>query len=282
LVADPSPDDDERVRHLVELGYVDPEEVAARQAALRTRLEADLRRAMDLFAHGHGQDAITLLDRVAEEDPAWTAPHQVLAEMHYRAGNWRNARVHLTWLEHHGVVTPKLASTVGAMALAGRELPAALDELEYAAHVEPELAGVQSLLGTALLRLRRWEAAEAAFERAVQQKPTDSNALDGLAAVALHQENFEDAAHWALEALEHDMRLFRAHYHLGIALVRLNRIEPAIEALLACTRLDASRAAPLYWLARIANDRQCDTALATTYRQRAREVIRQRRNHKGR
>jgi tetratricopeptide (TPR) repeat protein len=265
---------------LVELGYVDPEEVAARRAAQRTRSEVDLRHAVELFGLGHGHDAITLLNKVIAEDAGWIAPRQVLAEMRYRAGDWREARAHLAWLEHHGVVTPKLALIVGAMALAGRDLPAALEELEYAAYVEPEIAGVQSLLGTALVRLRRWEAAKAVFERAVQQNPADSTALDGLAVVALHQREFEDAAHWALEALEHDMRLLRAHYRLGIALVCLNRIEPAIEAFHTCTRLDPSRAAPLHWLARIANEHQRDTALATSYRERARAVIRQRRDRK--
>ena len=185
---------------------------------------------------------------------------------------------HLEWLDHHGVVSPKLASIVGAMALAGRDVPAALDELEYAAHVEPVLAGVQSLLGTTLLRLRRWEAAEAAFERAIQQNPADTTALDGLAAVALHHGDFEAAAHWALEALEQNMRLFRAHYHLGIALVRLQRIEAAIEAFNACLQLDPTRAVPLYWLAQIAQDHQQDGALAAQYRERARDIIRRRRN----
>jgi tetratricopeptide (TPR) repeat protein len=277
LVAEPHHDEDESVRHLVALGYVDPGDVAARQAALRSRLDTDLRRAAELFGHGRGQDAVALAGTVAEEDPAWTAPRQVLAEMHYRAGSWDEARIHLEWLEHHGVVTPKLASIVGTMALARRDLATALEELEYAAHVEPGLAGVQSLLGRTLLRLRRWDAAEIALERATEQNPADVHALDGLATVALHRGDAESAAHWALEALDHDMQLARAHYHLGIALVHSNRTEPAIQAFEACQRLDPSRAAPLYWLSRIA-DQLGDTARAATYRERGREVIRRRRN----
>jgi tetratricopeptide (TPR) repeat protein len=164
------------------------------------------------------------------------------------------------------------------MALASRNLPEALEELEYATHVEPKLAGIQSLLGATLMRLRQWEAAETAFQRAVEQDPADAQALDGLAAVALERKNFEDAAHWALEALEQNMQLFRAHWHLGIALAHLNRTEAAIAALTTCARLDPTRAAPLDWLSRIANDQLGDTVLAQRYRDQARNVVRQRRS----
>jgi tetratricopeptide (TPR) repeat protein len=278
LVDDVRHIEDESVRHLVELGYVDPDEVAAREAALRSRLEAELRRAVELLGQGRSTEAAALLDTLVAADSTWIAPRQLLAEMHYRTGNWREARAHLEWLDHHGVVSPKLASIVGAMALADRNLQAALEELEYAAHVAPELAGVQSLLGTALFRAGRWGAAKSAFERARQQNPADTTALDGLAAVALHHGDFEAAAHWALEALEQNMRLFRAHYHLGIALVRLQRIEAAIEAFNACLQLDPTRAVPLHWLAQIAQDHQQNEALAAQYREKARDIIRRRRN----
>jgi tetratricopeptide (TPR) repeat protein len=279
LAADIRHSEDESVRHLAELGYVDPEEVAAREASLRSRLETELRRAVEMLGQGRTADATALLDTIVAENTTSIAPRQLLAEIHYRTGDWQEARAHMVWLDHHGVVSPKLASITGAMALANRDLRAALEELEYAARVEPELAGVQSLFGTALLRLGRLESAQTAFEQARQQNPADAQALDGLAAVALHQGDFEDAAHWALEALEQNMRLFRAHYHLGIALVRLQRIESAIEAFNACLQLDPTLAIPLRWLARIAQDHQQNGALAAQYRERARDIIR-RRHHR--
>jgi tetratricopeptide (TPR) repeat protein len=278
LAADVCHDDDDSVRHLVELGYVDPEEVAAREAALRSRLEAELRGAVELLGRGQTAEATALVEAVAAQDPAWIAPRQMLAEMQYRVGNWLEARAHLEWLDHHGVVSPKLASIRGGIALANRDMQAALEELEYAAYVEPELTGVQSLFGTALRRLRRWDAAQQALDRAREQNPSDTQALDGLAVVALHHGEFEAAAHWALEALELDMRLFRAHYHLGIALTRLNRTEAAIEAFNACMVLEPTRAAPLRWLACIAEQQQSDAAPADQYRERARRIVRQRRN----
>jgi tetratricopeptide (TPR) repeat protein len=235
-----------------------------------------LRQAVELIGQSRGAEALELLNRLAAEDPDWVAPRQMLAEVHFRGGDSASAGPHVDWLTLRNVVTPRLALIAGAVALERRELQAALVELEYAAHTEPTLAGVASLLGTVQMRLGRWDAAEGSFAQAARQNPSDARALDGLAAVALHHRQFEDAADWALKALQQDMGLFRAHYHLGIALAHLNRPEAAAEAFATCARLDPTRAAPLVWLSRIANERG-DAAGAAEYRQRAQELIRQRR-----
>ena len=278
MAVDPRQGEDVAVRHLVKLGYVDPDEAAARRAELRRRLEAELRSVIELVRGGGGAEAIDVLDRLAGEDPDWISPRQLLAEIHFRGGNWQVARQHLDWLAHHNVVTPRLAVMTASMALARRDLRGALADLEYARHVDSALAGVQTLLGTVQMRLGRWDAAEDAFGLALRQNPTDARALDGLSAVAVHRRDFDDAAHWALKALEHDIRLFRAHYHLGMALVHLDRTQAAAEAFMTCTRLDPLRAAPFRWLSRIANDQRGDSIRAAEYRDRGREIIRQRRS----
>lgn len=267
------------VLHLVELGYVDPEKEAASQAALHSRLEADLGRAIELHGSGRGQEAVDLLHRIASDDPELISPRQILAEIQFRAGNWNAARPLVDWLAHHNTFSPRLALMAGALALADRDLSAALGELKYASYVEPTLPGVQSLLGTTLLRLGQWEAAEGAFEQALRQNPKDAPALEGLAAVALRRENFESAVHWALEALKLNMQQFRAHFYLGIALAHLHRTEAASEAFATCARLEPLRAAPFHWLSRIADEHLGDAILATSFRERGQEVIRQRRCH---
>lgn len=273
LADDPRQDEAASVRHLVDLGYVDPDEEAIRRAAFRRKLNTELRHPVEIINQGRGPEAIGLLDRLAAEDPDWFPPHQLLAEIKFRGGDWRAARSHLDWLAHHNIVTPRLALMAATIALESRDLHAALADLEYAAHVNPKLATVQSLLGTVQMQLSRWEAAADTFERAVRQNPADARALDGLAAVALHRRDFEKAAHWALKALEHDMRMFRAHYHLGRALLHLDRPIAAIEAFTACTRIDPSRAAPFRWLSRIAKHQQRDDARAADYQDQGRKIL---------
>jgi tetratricopeptide (TPR) repeat protein len=265
---------------LIELGYVDPEEVAAHEAARRQELLLQLRHAIDLNRQGRGQEAAAMLVKLAADDPEWVAPHQLLAEVYYSSGQWSAVEAQLEWLAHHGVDQPRVAIITAGLALARRKLLAALEDLEFARRADPNLPSVHTLTGTAFLRLGRWDEAEDAFREAATQDPHDARARDGLAAICLiHGEN-EDAADWALRALEQDMTLFHAHYHLGLALARMDRPHDAISALETAARLDGRRTAPFYWLSRITREQLSDARLSAEYRERAKQVIQDRRKRR--
>lgn len=273
---DDSPRDDASVRHLIDLGYVDLEAVAAREAAVRRQLEAEFQQAAKDYEQGHIEGAIGQFERLSADDPAWIAPRQLLAEAYYRTSRISESRAQLDWLTVHAVEHPRLALLSGAIALSVRNLPEAVDALRYAAHVEPTLPSVHTLLGTALLRSTELEGASKAFQRALERNEADARAVDGLAAVCLRRRDFVGAANYALEALDRDMNLFNAHYHLGVALSNMDRPPDAIAAFENAARINGSAAAPHRRLQRIAESLG-DTALAAQYRERGRQVIRQRR-----
>jgi predicted Zn-dependent protease len=270
------PSGDASVRHLFELGYVDPDVVAAREAAHRRQLEAEFQQAVSCYKQGDAEVAARLFEKLSADDPDWIAPRQLLAEIYYRTGRISDARGQLDWLTVHAVEQPRLALISGAIALAGREMAEALDALQYAAHVEPTLPSVHTLLGTARLRLADIDGAEEAFQQAVEQNTADAQALDGLAAVCLRRRDFAAAANHALEALEQDIHLFRAHYHLGVALASMDRPRDAIAAWENAARTNAYSAAPYRWLQRMA-EKLGNAVLAAKFRERGREVVRQRR-----
>jgi tetratricopeptide (TPR) repeat protein len=276
-VPDRQTDGGPSVRHLYELGYVDPVETAVQETARREKLETQLRWAIELNREGRGREAATLLTTLAEEDGDWVAPHQLLAEHHYSAGNWQAAELELAWLAQHGVDQPRTAQIAAGILMMRRDFLAALNELEFARCVDPNLPSINTMCGTAYLRLRRWDQAEDAFREAAQQDPSDARARDGMAAVYLRRGECEDAADWAFRALEQDMRLFHAHYHLGLALAGMDRPNDAISALETAARLNDRRAAPYYWLSRIVDEQLDDRLRSAQYRQRAKEVIRTRR-----
>jgi tetratricopeptide (TPR) repeat protein len=259
------------------LGYVDPDVVAAREAALRSQLEAELQQATKSYAKGELAEAARLFERLAIDDPDWIAPRQLLAEIHYRAGRLDECQSQLDWLIEHGVEHPRLSLIAGAVALAHREFAIAVEALEYAAYVEPDLPSVHTLLGTVLLRLGRLETAESSFTKAIEHNPADVNAYDGLSAICIQRGEFEEGANFALEALEHDIRFFRAHYHLGVALAKMNRAPESIAALETAAKVDVNSAAPYNWLSRIAQKQLADPRLAAEYREKGRAVIRRRR-----
>ncbi len=149
-----------------------------------------------------------------------------------------------------------------------------------ASYVEPRLANVHTLLGSAYLRQGRLAYAQQAFERALKNNADDATAYSGMAAIALRQNRVEDAAGFALEALERKMQLFTAHYYLGFALVRLGRTSEAITAFETATKIAPNRVAPYRWLAWIA-EQENNEQHAARYRELGREIIRRRRSARG-
>jgi tetratricopeptide (TPR) repeat protein len=268
-----SRDEEERVRHLLALGYVDPLETSARAHVEQTRLQTVLKDAVARHESGDREGAIAQFEQLIAADADWIAPRRILAEAHYRAGSLGEAQRHLTWLTEHGVEHPRLALIEGAIALSRRDFSGADEALEYAAFVEPELAGAHTMLGEVQRRRGDLDSAASFFEQAIKVDLNDARALDGLAAVRLHQREYAEAAHFALEALEHDMQLYRAHYHLGVALLHLDRAAEATVALKTSASLNPNSTAPYFWLARACRAQPNGPDSPNYYRNRAREVI---------
>ena len=150
---------------------------------MRRELEAEFQHAIKQFERGELAEATHQFEKLAVDDPNWAAPRQLLAEAYYRLGDLPRAKSQLEWLTLHAVEHPRLALISGAIALAKREMAEALDALDYAAHVEPELPSVHTLLGAVYFRLGDWAAAKTEYQHAIDRAPTDAHAFDGLAAV---------------------------------------------------------------------------------------------------
>ncbi len=273
----PQQHNESSIDHLVELGYVDPDEAAAREASRRREQHAEFKKAADYLALNKLAEAAQLLESLCASDPSWVAPRQLLAEVYYRAAQFRDAQTQLDWLTSSGVESPRLALLAGAIALRRREVVLAIELLEYAACVEPELPSVHTLLGTAQLRAGRVNEASASLGEAIRRNAADVRALDGMAAACLRQAIFDEAADWSLRTLEQDMRLFDAHYQSGFGASRTQPARRCAAGLRSRARVDPLRAAPYRWMAKIAREQLNDTERATRYRQQGLEVVRLRR-----
>jgi Flp pilus assembly protein TadD len=263
------------VRHLVELGYEDPLEVAARETIRRRAQESQVNRAAELTGAGQIQAAIDLLEAAVGGDERWTAGRHWLARAYFRAGDDKRVAELLDWLEVHGVEHAELALMRASMALKRRELDEALDGAGYAKCLQDPLPEAGVLIGELHFRRGQLAEAEAAFNRAATQAKS-ALALAGLGSVALRRGELETAADRLLSALQLDMNLWKAHYRLGLALVRLNRADEARVAFSTALRLQPQLAGPLRFLCRL-----CalagDATGAAELKARASEVIRRRR-----
>jgi tetratricopeptide (TPR) repeat protein len=265
------------VRHLVELGYVDPKDTTARELADCCRRETELNRVVSLLESGRTQLAITKLKQLAEQNPDWLQPHEMLAKAYYQTNERHLAKQEIDWLSWHGDEAPQLYFLTGAIALDQRQFDRALAHLRCAKRAQRPLPGLMALEGSVHLRKRDFAAAKAAFQSSIAVDGPTSSALDGLATICLQSGQREDAALHALEALERDMQFGRAHYHLGLALLQLNRLPEAQRAFESWAAADPLQAASYRWLAHLAERHLNDPSQAATYRNQARQVVRKRR-----
>lgn len=275
-----NPVEDASVRHLLELGYVDPNEVTLRAAEQRRLYQEEMGHALEFEKQGRRQEAVALLEQLANDESEPVAPHQFLAEIYYQAGQMAETQREIDWLSHHSIENPRLSLIAGGLALSRRDLPEAIDALSYVRHVEPGLPGVHSMLGTALLRAGKLEEAQEAFRDGIARNKADAQSFEGLAAIALKHANYEEAADCALQALALSMQMTRAHFYLGIALAHLGRPVEALQALETGAKMQPNRAAPYRWLAQIAETYLGDVTQAIGYHKTGREIVKRRRQRK--
>lgn len=265
------------VQHLFELGYVDPEEVAAKESADQCRREIELNGAISLLDAGQTHQAISALGQLAEEHPDWIRPHERLAEAYYSSNKLNAAQQEIDWLMCHGVEKPQLYFLLGAINFAERDFDLAWEHLRCAGRAGISLPGLHDLAGRTQLHRRDFTAAEIAFQSSLDLNGPSLRALDGLAVVCLQLGRYEEAALNALAALDEEMRYGAAHYHLGVALLHLGKPDEAIHAFKSWAAADPQRSAPYRWMAHVCQEHLKDSTLAASYRRQGRDVVRLRR-----
>lgn len=264
------------VRHLAELGYEDPWDVAARRAAAQHAEQEQLRQAEEFFRSGDVPAAIGRLKSLAEADAHSTAARRLLAKAYYLLGRFSDADAELDWLQFSGVEGADLALLRAAVALRRRDYATALDQARYAKDLQPTLADADVIMAEASFRRGDLAAAERACCAVLAHLPQNTAAPTMLAAVALQRGQWEAAADWALQAIECDPGRWQAHCHLGRALVELHRPAEARVALENAARLAGDRVAPYFWLVRLCRATG-DGAAAAGFRSAARAAISRRR-----
>lgn len=151
----------------------------------------------------------------------------------------------------------------------------ALLHIESAEKIRAEAPSLLQLKGRTLIQLKRYEDAEEAFKAVLELDPTNSEVWVGLTRSYLKRRQNMLAASAALEAigLKYDQPI--AHYLLGVALHRIGRLVPAVEALHVALAQNPNFPAALERLAVIQERRFHNQEKAAEYRARAKAVEKQ-------
>ena len=127
-------------------------------------------------------------------------------------------------------------------------------KLEHALRLRPDGPGYRGELGVLETFANRFTEANAAFEQALQQNPSDYVALTGLGLLHLKQGRPEAALDAFLRAGVMEPRYARARTYTAVAYYQLGRHAAAIEALEQAIEMDDKDPVPHMFLAQIHTD----------------------------
>lgn len=271
---------DEAVRHLVELGYVDPLETQARQQAAQCRRETERNHALSLLDAELTDEAIKILQTLKAEHPNWPTPRELLVEIYLQTDRHELAEQEVEFLVHHGAESARLYYALGRLAAQRREFDQALLHYHVSQQIDLELEGLQQAHAVALMRMRKFELASEMIKQSLNRNGPSARAHDALAVCALGQRDFEAAVEHALSAIDQDPHLAKAHYHLAVALIGIERFVEARHALEFALQVEAEYLAPLRLLAWLCQKHLSATDDAIAYREHGREIIRRRRQQR--
>jgi predicted AlkP superfamily phosphohydrolase/phosphomutase/tetratricopeptide (TPR) repeat protein len=221
----------EAIRHLIELGYVEPPDKNVRRMIDRTLEENRYNLARSLVDARQPTRAVPLLEELVRGRPEHPGYRHALFEAYYALGRYDDCRQIAEAMWARGYRGPLVNLGLAALEMAARRPGPALERLRQAERVSPDLPELHLLIGQAYLRLREWPEAERAFRKALELDVDHARAWHGLASAALGRGDFERAAELALRAVGLRGDYAEAHYHLGVALARLGRPREAAVAL---------------------------------------------------
>ena len=204
-----------------------------------------------------------------------------LTQCYLQLGYLEEARRVLAPLMESPNVSQSTLLLQGQLRLAEGEPGEALSCFEEArAELGPTADSVAHLLGRSYRKMRRWKKAEECFRRAIQWDPSDAPSRAVLAEILIHQRRYGEAVDEALDAIQCDFNLAKAHYFLGAALCFLpdhqDRTEEAFRVAIRLSPGHGQARRALYRLYR----RQGRDDLATEQWEGIRELLKLRREKK--
>jgi tetratricopeptide (TPR) repeat protein len=193
-----------------------------------------------------------LLERAVEAAPADTVTRRSLAEVFWHRGATKEALLQMEAAVRLDSSDPSLAVRDGEMLLATGATDKALERADEAIRLDPKLSTAWALRGHIYWQLNQTDRALADLQRALQYAPDNPTVLMDVAAL-YRQRGQHDRC---LATLHHLMDTYppgqepqMALWMQGLTLVDMGRPDPAVESLLAASRLGPPNADLLYGLA---------------------------------
>ncbi len=265
-------DAQEAVDQLVALGYLTPLDADKSKTVTLAKQEIEYNLAVTLLAGGNCREAIPLLEKLGNALPDRPRIRLLLAQSLQQAGRLADSRRIVEELIAKHADSAAAQLLLGTLLFAEGRNGAALRHLRLAERSNPCMPGLHCAIGGVYARRRMWRSALRAYARALDIDGDSPIALEGMARCQLATRQWQKAAESALRAVGLMHAYPAAHFTLGLALIRLNRFDRAIQAIETCLVFNPRHMRALLWLGRIHLRVVKDSQKAGEYFSRAAEL----------
>jgi tetratricopeptide (TPR) repeat protein len=175
----------------------------------------DLDKARDLLNHGHADQAIVILKKLAAVEPPITGVEHELGTAYYGTGKLAEARIAFAKAIEQDASDEDSAQMEGFVLYRLRQPDAAIPYLERALQTPNANADAQTVLGQCFVSVKRYDDARSTYARLYGEPPDSAGAYLLLATILRHMDPSQPAAIQAQKAIDISPGLPLAHFMLG-------------------------------------------------------------------
>jgi len=220
----------EAIKHLVDLGYIEPPSDDTEEAIKNCLLDQRNNLVQALTSSRRAAKAIPLLQDLAADYPDQHIYKFRLASLFNSLGQYDECEETINTLPQESLATVEVQALRARIAYARGDMQSATQAVKAILQSGAMDISMANQMGRFLIDLQQWEQARHVFEQSIATYAQNPVALDGLAQIYNEQDQFQEAAERALEAVGLQHYFPEAHFHLGVALRGLQRDQDAIAA----------------------------------------------------
>ena len=195
-----------------------------------TQVLTNLEEAIRLHQQGKIHQAESIYRQLLEKNPKNSDALHLLGLIAYQTGNHQGA---VDMIDGAIEINPNVASYYSnlAIALIGlNQLNAAILNCQKAIELNIDFAEAYTNLGLALRELKKFEEAVESYEKAIALSPNQAEAYSNLSIVLLELKQFEAALANCNKAIELKTDFANAYSNRGIALQALKQLDAAVSS----------------------------------------------------
>ncbi|MEM1446767.1 MAG: tetratricopeptide repeat protein [Planctomycetota bacterium] len=229
--------DQEALKQLAALGYIEPVGDDVEEAIQRTRQDRLMNLALTKIDANRSAEAVPHLEALLEEMPDHPGVRIQLAVcLATMQGQRERARELIEPVIESGRDSPRARLLLGSLDASEGRLDEALQHFEAVEAADPHRPGLHLRLGRVLVGMGRWEQAARAYDKALAIDDQSAGAWAGRCRVCLEAGRLDEAVDAGLRAVELTYVFPGAHLTLGQAFAKREQWEQARAAYAVAAR----------------------------------------------